>query len=680
MGVTFRKSGNLGVILIENSAKYNAMNLAMFGELDKALTKCEKDKGISAIILTGQGQNFCAGFDVSELYELVVSGDRKAADLRIREIQTVAERLASCSKPTIAVIDGFCLGGGLELALACKVRLASQDAKFGFPEIDLSVIPGLGGTQRLPRLIGASQALGILIGGNAKKVSAHRAFELGIVDKVLIPEGSNTFIGMAKDYAEEICAGSQQQKLIPDSVCLNLKDEDLKQIRALGKNKSVYAVNALLTAILGVGLPLEAGLALEHEVFIDVLFTDEAALRMRKFLRISDPVADISQEHTMLRQGVREFVRKEILPRVSSMEENGEIPRDLIQKMAEFGFFGTTFPKLYGGQGMTAHAAHIIAEEIARAHASCAVFYGAHTALACGAIDIAGNEAQKQKYLVPAIRGEKIGAFALTDESGGSDVAGMKTSARKDGDCWILKGSKHFITNGTIADFVVVFAQTGSPGDNKTISAFIVDKDTPGFGRQSVGKKVGLHASDTATLDFSNARIPEENLLGEVGQGFKIAMMALNRSRLGLCAVALGEAKEAFDLAAEYSVFRQVEGRSLYEKQMIQERLGEMSISVFAIESALRFATVKVEAGEDARREIAEAKVFCTFQAMKVIDTAFQIFGGSGYMHDTVISRMLRDARVNTIFDGTNEINTLLAAKEALKNVLLLGRGASERV
>lgn len=254
----------------------------------------------------------------------------------------------------------------------------------------------------------------------------------------------------------------------------------------------------------------------------------------------------------------------------------------------------------------------------------------------------------------------------------------MKLSAKKDGSCWILNGSKQFISNGSIADFVVVFAQTDPLGGNQTIAAFIVDRDTPGFSSQRLGEKAGLRASDTATLFFDDVRVPEENLLGQVGQGFKVAMTTLNGSRLGLCALALGEAKEAFELASKYTASRQVEGAPLYMKQTIQQYLAEMSMSILAMEAIIYWVTCRMEAGMDVRREVAEAKAFCTDSAFRVIDTALQIFAGIGYMEDTPIARIWRDARVNPIFEGTNEVNRLMAAKEIIKN-LVAGRSALDR-
>lgn len=706
MGIGLKRSGGFGVIMIENAGKFNAMNREMFEELEVVLAECERDDAISVIMLTGQGANFCAGFDVGEIYQLSMSDNYKEADRHIRGIRGVVEHLASSSKPTIAVIDGVCLGGGLELALACSFRIVSERARFGFPEISLGLIPGLGGTQRLARLIPLKEALEILLAGRDRMLPARKAMELGLVDEV----APSVLIHEAKRFAQEVRDGTRRPRKLREETDTSLLDALFLEITARAGKKSSIASESILASLRSLPLSLQEGLALEHIIFLGVLFSEEAKISMRKFLKIPEERAlesvspaisqgsleskeaniadssslsmpfcvDLPEEFRMLRDLARQFARERIAPQVKAMEAAGRIPRELFREVGELGFLGLVFPAEYGGSEMSRHGMHIWVEEFSRVHASCGVAFGAHLALACGAIYFWGNEAQKQAYLAPAIRGEKIGAFALTEPDAGSDVAGLRTFARRDGAHWVLNGSKTFITNGTIADFVVVFAQTDPLGGNRTLVAFIVDRDTPGFSAQSAGEKIGLRASDTATLYFDNVRLHAEKMLGQVGDGFKVAMTALNGSRLGICAIALGEAKEAFELASQYTALREIEGEPLYMKQTIQQHLAEMSLHLLAMEAMIHWVTSKVDSGKDMRREIAETKVFCTEYAQKVIDTALQIFGGVGYMDETPVARIWRDARVNRIFDGTSEINRLLAAKEIIKNIVA-GRSALDR-
>lgn len=699
MGIELKKSGDLGVITIENAGKFNAMNKTMFEALEEAFCECEKDAAISVVILMGKGAMFCAGFDVNEIYELSLSGDQDTAKTKVKHIRDVVEHLASFSKPTIAVIDGVCLGAGLELALACRFRLASDKAKFCFPEISLGLIPGLGGTQRLSQLIDIKIALEVMLAGRDRMLPAKEALKAGLVDELV---SASDLIKTAKQYAAKIKGGTLGVKSKPKKADLAILDKLPEDLLNLTRGKSQKAVESILAAAKGSQDP--DGMELESQLFLELVFSEEAQQGMRKFLKIPEPssgkpkvetskqssdlepsafkttpfVTFVPEEYKALRDAVRDFARRRILPMVPAMEEQKKIPIELFREMGKLGLFGASFPEKYGGTGMSRHAVHIIAEELARVHASSAVLWGVQTGLACSALNLWGNEAQKQKYLVPAIAGEKLGAFALTDPDAGSDVAGMKTSARKEGSFWVLNGCKQFITNGTIADFIVVFAQTDPLGGNQTLVALIVDGSSPGLTRRSAGNKLGLHASETATLYFDDVRVPEENLLGEVGQGFKVAMTTLNGSRLGLCALALGSAKEAFELASRYTALRQVEGEPLYMKQTIQQYLAQMSISLLAMEAMIYWVTCKIEAGFDIRREAAEVKAFCTDLACEVIDTALQIFGGAGYMEEIAVARIWRDARVYRIFEGTNEINRLLAAKEIIKN-LIAGRSALDR-
>ncbi len=370
------------------------------------------------------------------------------------------------------------------------------------------------------------------------------------------------------------------------------------------------------------------------------------------------------EELNLLREMVRDFARNEIAPRIDEMEEKEEIPKDLIDQMAELGFFGIMFPEEYGGSGMGKLGYCIMQEEISRVHASTSVLIGASEGLAGGALFLDGTEEQKKKYLTGIAEGKLIGAYALTEPNAGSDAGSIRTSAVKDGNEWVINGRKIFITNGAIADIVIVYAVTDKTlGPKGGITAFIVETDWKGFSVGKLEDKMGIRATTTAELIFEDLRVPEENVLGQVGIGFKNALNTLDYGRLTLACGCLGAAKEAVDIAYKYAKERQQFGQPIANFQTIQNYLAEMVIDTFAIESMTYRVAWMADQGMDIIREASIVKNFASEVSDRVIDKALQIHGGYGYIKDFPIERMYRDSRINRIFEGTNEIQKYIIYK-----------------
>ena len=370
------------------------------------------------------------------------------------------------------------------------------------------------------------------------------------------------------------------------------------------------------------------------------------------------------EELNLLREMVRDFARNEIAPRIDEMEEKEEIPKDLIDQMAELGFFGIMFPEEYGGSGMGKLGYCIMQEEISRVHASTSVLIGASEGLAGGALFLDGTEEQKKKYLTGIAEGKLIGAYALTEPNAGSDAGSIRTSAVKDGNEWVINGRKIFITNGAIADIVIVYAVTDKTlGPKGGITAFIVETDWKGFSVGKLEDKMGIRATTTAELIFEDLRVPEENVLGQVGIGFKNALNTLDYGRLTLACGCLGAAKEAVDIAYKYAKERQQFGQPIANFQTIQNYLAEMVIDTFAIESMTYRVAWMADQGMDIIREASIVKNFALEVSDRVIDKALQIHGGYGYIKDFPIERMYRDSRINRIFEGTNEIQKYIIYK-----------------
>ena len=375
----------------------------------------------------------------------------------------------------------------------------------------------------------------------------------------------------------------------------------------------------------------------------------------------------LSEEHEMIRKMVRDFANNEVAPTAAERDEEERFDRELFDQMAEIGLTGIPWPEEYGGIGSDYLAYVIAIEELSRVCASTGVTLSAHTSLAGWPIFKFGTEEQKQKFLRPMAEGKKIGAYGLTEPGSGSDAGGMKTIAKRDGDHYILNGSKIFITNGGIADIYVVFALTDPESKQRGTSAFIVESDTPGF---SVGKKeskLGIRSSPTTEIMFENCRIPVENLLGGEGQGFKVAMQTLDGGRNGIAAQAVGIAQGALDASVEYARERHQFGKPIAAQQGIGFKLADMATDVEAARLLTYQAAWLESEGLPYGKESAMSKVFAGDAAMKVTTEAVQVFGGYGYTKDYPVERYMRDAKITQIYEGTQEIQRLVISRMLTK-------------
>lgn len=380
----------------------------------------------------------------------------------------------------------------------------------------------------------------------------------------------------------------------------------------------------------------------------------------------------LSKEHEMARTLFREFAEKEVKPLAQEVDETEEFPRETVEKMAKLGFLGIPVPKEYGGQGCDPLTYAMCVEELSKVCGTTGVIVSAHTSLCCDPIMTYGTEEQKQKYLVPLAKGEKLGAFGLTEPGAGTDAQGQQTKAYLDGDEWVLNGSKIFITNGKEADVYVIFAVTSVVEDKrgrkkKMISAFIVEKGTPGFTFGTKEKKMGIRGSSTYELIFTDCRIPKDNLLGAEGKGFGIAMHTLDGGRIGIAAQALGLAEGALERTVDYVKERKQFGRAIGAFQNTQFQLADMDTKVecaqlLVYKAAMAKATQKVYSVEAAK-----AKLYAAEVAMEVTTKAVQLHGGYGYTREYDVERMMRDAKITEIYEGTSEVQRMVISGALLK-------------
>ncbi|TKH14902.1 acyl-CoA dehydrogenase [Peribacillus simplex] len=375
----------------------------------------------------------------------------------------------------------------------------------------------------------------------------------------------------------------------------------------------------------------------------------------------------LTEEHEMIRKMVRDFAQNEVAPTAAERDEEERFDREIFDKMAELGLTGIPWPEEYGGIGSDYLAYCIAIEELSRVCASTGVTLSAHTSLAGWPIYKFGSEEQKQKYLRPMAQGEKIGAYGLTEPSSGSDAGGMRTTAKLVGDEYIISGSKIFITNGGIADTYVVFALTDPESKQKGTSAFIVEKDFPGFSVGKKEKKLGIRSSPTTEIIFDECRVPKENLLGKEGEGFKIAMMTLDGGRNGIAAQAVGIAQGALDAAVDYAKERVQFGKPISAQQGIGFKLADMATGVEASRLLTYQAAWLESAGLPYGKESAMSKLFAGDTAMKVTTEAVQVFGGYGYTKDYPVERYMRDAKITQIYEGTQEIQKLVISRMITK-------------
>ncbi len=375
----------------------------------------------------------------------------------------------------------------------------------------------------------------------------------------------------------------------------------------------------------------------------------------------------LTEEQELLKKTVRDFAENEIAPKAAEMDEKEEYDWSLWTKMAEMGLSGIPFPDDYEGAGMDNISYAIAVEELSRVCASSGVLVSAHTSLCAWPIYHFGTEEQKQKYLILLANGDKIGAMGLTEPAAGTDAGATKTTAVLDGDEYVLNGTKIFITNAFQADIYVIIAVTDKSLKHKGISAFIVEKGTPGFTFGKKEHKLGIRASATYELVFENCRIPKENLLGQEGTGFKIIMMTLDGGRIGIAAQAVGIAQGAYEAAINYSKVREQFGKPISANQGVQWMLADMATKIEAARLLVYRAAWLKDNKLPYSKEAAMAKVFSSEAAMWITTKAVQIFGGYGYTREYPVERMMRDAKITEIYEGTSEVQRMVIAASILK-------------
>ena len=384
----------------------------------------------------------------------------------------------------------------------------------------------------------------------------------------------------------------------------------------------------------------------------------------------------LSKQHEMARQLFKDFAENEVKPLAQEVDEQHRFPRETVEKMAKYGFLGIPVPKEYGGQGCDILTYAMCVEELSKVCGTTGVIVSAHTSLCVDPILTFGTEEQKQKYVVPLAKGEKLGAFGLTEPGAGTDAQGQQTKAVLDGDEWVLNGSKCFITNGKEADVYVIFAVTGKIEKRgrmmKEISAFIVEKGTPGFTFGTKENKMGICGSSTYELIFQDCRIPKENLLGAQGKGFNIAMHTLDGGRIGIAAQALGLAEGALETTINYVKERKQFGKAIGQFQNTQFQLADMATKVEAAKLLVYKAARKKDEFKTNPKisysfEAAQAKLDAAEVAMEVTTKAVQLHGGYGYIKEYDVERMMRDAKITEIYEGTSEVQRMVISANLLK-------------
>lgn len=378
------------------------------------------------------------------------------------------------------------------------------------------------------------------------------------------------------------------------------------------------------------------------------------------------PEFELTDSMKMVREMARNFAEKEIKPVVMKYDESQEFPFEIIRKLGELGFMGVIFPEQYGGAGFGYLEYVTVIEEISKIDPSIGLSVAAHNSLCSNHIYMFGNEEQKQKYLTPLVSGKKIGAWALTEPSSGSDAGAMLTTATKSGDYYLLNGSKNFITHGSVGDYTVVTANVDKSKGKKGISAFIVENKTPGFTVSKKENKLGMRCCDTSALAFDNCKIPKENLLGAEGAGFSQALAVLDGGRISIAALSLGIAQGALDASLKYAKERKQFGKPIGEFQGIQWKLADMATNIEAARLLTYRAAMAKNAGKDIVLESSMAKYFASEIAVSATNEAVQIHGGYGFIKDFPVEKLYRDVKLCTIGEGTTEIQKVVIARNLL--------------
>ena len=375
---------------------------------------------------------------------------------------------------------------------------------------------------------------------------------------------------------------------------------------------------------------------------------------------------DLSEEQRLIRDSVREFVQTRVAPFAAEWDRDSHFPREQLAEMAELGLFGMFIPEEWDGSGADYLSFALAIEEVAAGDGSCSTILSVNNSVVCGVLLASGSEFLKQTYLKPLASGAQLGCFCLTEPQAGSDAAALKTRAQKQGDDYVLNGTKAFITSGKNADVAIVFAVTDPDAGKKGISAFVVPTDNPGYEATTVEQKMGQHASDTAQIFFKDCRIPADHLIGSEGEGYRIALMNLEGGRIGIGAQSVGMARAAYECALDYARQRLSFGKSLVEHQAIAFRLADMATQLEAARLMVHNAARLRDAGEPCLKQASMAKLFASEAAEKICSDAIQVLGGYGYLRDYPVERIARDVRVAQIYEGTSDIQRIVIAREII--------------
>lgn len=375
---------------------------------------------------------------------------------------------------------------------------------------------------------------------------------------------------------------------------------------------------------------------------------------------------DLSEEQRLIRDSVRDFVQARVVPFAADWDRDNHFPREQLAEMAELGLFGMFIPEEWGGSGADYLSFALAIEEVAAGDGSCSTILSVNNSVVCSVLLASGSEFLKQTYLKPLASGAQLGCFCLTEPQAGSDAAALKTRAQKQGDEYVLNGTKAFITSGKNAEVAIVFAVTDPDAGKKGISAFVVPTDNPGYEATTVEQKMGQHASDTAQIFFKDCRIPADHLIGAEGEGYRIALMNLEGGRIGIGAQSVGMARAAYECALDYARQRLSFGKSLVQHQAVAFRLADMATQLEAARLMVHSAARLRDAGEPCLKQASMAKLFASEAAEKICSDAIQVLGGYGYLRDYPVERIARDVRVAQIYEGTSDIQRIVIAREII--------------